>query len=507
MIRDASEAQDHVAKPAVLAALVAALLPWLFVEHFKGINPDIYWLTLGAGRLLNGATMMRAVYDPNPPLGLVLHVPLYLLWQRVGIQFPDAIIMLTGFYLFLAVIAVFVLGRRLLGDDSALVLAVSFLLASTVMCTSEFGQRDQLIAIALVPFVLSQMIVSRRVACSRALLNVVFAGGGVLILLKPHYLLIPAALIVYRLYLRRRLSVALDPDALILTILSAAYLIMIWLMFRDYAAIIFPDVLKLYLGGKIGKLVIARSLFYFAILGTSLIVSRIIVRGGDAYRAVTQLMFLCSILSLIPYVAQMKGFNYHLIPALTFFWTGVALAILPLARRFLSPSLSVVLLIALYSPGATFIERPLLYPGPGEVKSFPLTRSLAACSECRLDFLNTDIRATMMTSYYAGVEYSSRFPSLWFLQKLVDMSPGSERDRIFHKYAVMLAEDLRKANTVVVCADGIDYVHYFSREPDFIAAWQTFRSAETTFIDYDSYYPGTPAHAPTVPCEIYHSNK
>ncbi len=64
-------------------------------------------------------------------------------------------------------------------------------IAGTEAFLADFGQRDQLVALSMLPFVLGQVILTRRIDCPRALLAAVFAVGAVLVLLKPHNGLLP----------------------------------------------------------------------------------------------------------------------------------------------------------------------------------------------------------------------------------------------------------------------------------------------------------------------------
>ncbi len=505
-MEDRRASGNHAAGLVVLAALIAALLPWLYVEYAKAFNHDIYWLTVGAGRLLHGATMAGAVYDPNPPLSIVVYIPLYLLAKTVGVSFAAAAILTNGVYMALAAASVYALAKCITGSQHAAIIAIAFVLANTVLCTGEFGQRDQMVAITIMPLVLGQIILTRRIACSRLLLYAAFVAGAMLILLKPHFGIIPAAFLLHRSLMRRRLPV-LDADFIILSAAAVCYLAIIWLCFRDYATEIFPDVVRLYLGFDTSPIVfvLAGGLAIFYI--TLWALYRCTVRAGEGDAAVVNIFFATALLALVPYVIEMKDYRYHLVPSLSFFWTGAGFVTYLVARRFVPPTFAAALMIAAMNAAGYAAEPPSVIRMAEDIKSLPLTRAVAGCgANCSYMVLSANLPAVMMTGYYSGRENASRFPSLWFLPQLLRMKQGAQSERLFQKYAGMLAEDIEKGKPgiVVACLDEFDYVEYFSKSPDFARAWTPYRADGWVPVNYGYYLPeraGGPSR--TFSCTIF----
>lgn len=494
MAATTTEEDQPAHRPVMVLALVMALVPWVWLEYTKAINPDIFWLTTGAGRYLHGMGMADGIYDPNPPLSIIVYIPAYLL-SRCGISMDLAIITTTAAYLFAACLAVYSLARRLAGRETAMIVTISFLLAGTTLCTAEFGQRDQMVAFSLMPFVLGQLILTRRMACSRLLLNGVFITGSILILLKPHFGLVPAVFLIQRGFVQKRWSIIRDPDFVMLALCSILYVVAIWFLFHDYAIVIFPDVLKLYLPSTHSMVVVVYSailaLIYLDIFGLSYFMER---RKGIT-NPLTRVMIVCAFLCIVPYLVQMKDFKYHLVPSLTFFWTGLGLLVFKLVRRATSPGLSGALMIGILSAAGYVSEPPLTYMTSAQATSQPLTRLVSECgSDCRFIMLDEVVRTMLTTERYSGKESVSRFPSLWFLPTLVTMSEGAERDRLFHKYARFLAEDISKGrpDLLITCNQRFDYVEYFSHDKDFAEAMQPYSIMGTVSVDYVVYYPEAP---------------
>ncbi len=491
-------------------ALTFAMLSWLPFEYLKAITPDIFWLMGAAGKLLHGARMVDAVYDPSPPLSIAVYIPAYLL-SHCGISEELAVIVTTLAYAFVSCLAVYALGRRIVGRDEALVVTISFFLAETVLSTAEFGQRDQIIVFSLLPFVLGQILLTRRIACPRLLLYVVFASGAVLVLLKPHFGLVPAVFLIHRGIVQKRWSVVRDPDFVLLSLFSILYVASVWLFFRDYAVVILPDVLKLYLPAARNMIVPVYSVILFFIYLDVLMLLGLIERRIDARISLVRPFVVCAMLCIIPYLVQMKDFRYHALPSLTFLWTGLGLIIFTLARQKLSPGLSAALMIGLFSIAGYAAEPPSSYMTKIQAESQPLTRLVAACGpNCRFTMLDEVVRTTLIAQRYADKESSSRFPSLWFLPRLASLPDGPDRDRLFHKYAGFLAEDLSsgRPDLIISCNERFNYVGYFSRDDKFARAVRPYGPDGTVGVDYGAFYPEAPRGLlKKYECQIYRRGK
>jgi hypothetical protein len=158
--------------------------------------------------------------DMNPPMTLYVHtIPVYLA-RALGIEIP------TMFHIFVLVLAVYsavaliLLLSRLtpvFSLPSRLVLsAVCILFSIWVLRAGEFGQREHLFTLAYVPWLYCRAI---RHGCGDvpAWMSIVIGLiGGPLFLLKPHFCVIVALAEVWLLFLSRRFSTLSCPEILVL---------------------------------------------------------------------------------------------------------------------------------------------------------------------------------------------------------------------------------------------------------------------------------------------------
>ncbi len=504
---------------------VLCLPPWFVVEQIKAINWDSWWMTLCAGRYVNGQSSTQGFFHEELPLATLVHIPAYLLSHYAGMPFAPAIFWTTCLYLFISCVAVFLLARRLLPDDEPFVFALIAALAGTTPLLAEFGERDQMIVMGLLPFVLGQLILTLRIECPKRLLLPVFAVGAILVLLKPHHGLLPVLLIIHRAWKQKRWSVVKDMDFLALTIATAGYAAVIWLFFNDWATQVLPDAVKLYLGAYTDmKIVMTYAAGLAFAYGVILILYNMLDDGDERRRKVMNLMIFAAFMSIVPWIAQMKDFLYHLVPAFVFGWIAAGYLLFIALQRVLPRQAAICLaLAALAAAGYASNPRnthttPSAYATAAEMEAQPLTKLVKTCApRCSFVVFTVGMPVNAMTSYYAGADVGWRFPDFWFLPELVhkknEIDEGKrtnltkeEYKRLVLKYADLVRDDLdkRKPEIVVTCPEEFDYLGFLSVDPKFAATWANYHRDGTVPIDYAPYYPGhTPGSSPNYTCDVY----
>ncbi len=70
-----------------LVFLFAFLALWLALQFNTALNFDHAWLLTAAQRLLAGGTMAQDFYETNPPLSVLLYVPIALLGKLIPFYF------------------------------------------------------------------------------------------------------------------------------------------------------------------------------------------------------------------------------------------------------------------------------------------------------------------------------------------------------------------------------------------------------------------------------------
>lgn len=490
------------------------LAPWAWIMAHTSINGDSAWLLIAASRWLDGQGMVGHYFEANPPFNILFHVPAVFLARLSGLDIISTFYAFTFISIALAMAA----SARLLAtfdfldDGERKSLLAGFFIGATLLTSVSFAEREHFILLALFPFLLGQICLNWHIKTPRGLLPAVFMVGAAIILLKPHFGLIPVFFLLHRLYLTRKpLAVLHDWDFRALAVMTLGYIAISAALFPEYTATILPDVVHLYLGNTMPEIAIPEFLIY---LSAFLIIACVDFYTSPLRGKARQFLFLLyasTLLCLIPYLVQMKGFSYHLFPALGIFLAALCLSIrsalgTKLGHRRHGATIFAILLLA-----SGYILRPpaIDYPTHKDYKTLPFAALLDAhcpnntTQNCRFLMFHDSIEQTHQTALYTGAEHGSRFPSFWFLPELILNRSGLDpalQSKLSEHYRHYAGEDMRAYEPdVLIISKNIyfspeapfDFLAYFSADPNFAEALQHYEFAEEARFNMQPYFKGT----------------
>jgi len=460
-----------------------------------------------ARRIAEGGRLGLDYADTNFPHTIMLYLPAVLLSKLDGTPLFFAF----DLYIYtLALLSAFLCWRLLIAlelfDKRAATFAAGFyLIAALCLAGIHLGQRDHLVLLGLLPLLLAQICLNENIRLAPRLLYPALVFGALMVMVKPHYGLAPALLLlVPYLQIRTFDYIFRRPDFLVLSGITAVTLLANLFFFGDFYQTFFTDIVELYAGlqGHMFTLKFAILLVLF-IAAFPLTVSKL---EGRPRRLCLSLLAAC-FCALIAYYAQHKGFQYHLIPAfiLAAFYF-FCLAVLYVRKDWAPPA------IALLGTLALFILFPVNneYPRHGDVARLPVAKLLAEkCGEpCAFFMTNEYNFMAYETALYTGATFASRFPSLWFDPYFACAFRGEASDAAqarLKKYAAMLAEDLERGKPALIityagdytCPDGTvvppAYPGVYSRDESFAKAWAPYAKDEPLTLNRRDYFRGTDA--------------
>ncbi|HTK84723.1 MAG TPA: hypothetical protein VL625_06510 [Patescibacteria group bacterium] len=475
----------HQALPLVLL-LGLFFVPWFLMQCFQVTNLDSVWLTKCAERLIGGMKMRDGCFVPNPPLCILLYWIPAVLEKYAGIPLGLTIPLFDFVVLGLSVFAAEDIVKRLniISDIERYVLLFAFVAANTLLTGDGFGEKDQIVVLGLFPMVLMQYGLTRGIQFPAGFKWTVLILGSIATLIKPHYGLIPAAMLIHRVLERRRWNIIRDPDFIALAGCALAYAAILLIWFRDFLTVILPLALRLYVlpsfeGGH--------SVWLAALIPAGFISCMLPLLFIGAKRGLSELPFLlmvCAALSLVVFILQNKGFAYHIFPTTGFAFAAVAI---PLMRLFGGrPGFKACMLLA----SAAFVSVPLNLATPHrkDIEEFPVTKEvnldIPGCSF----FMFSDIINIMNVWQYTHCDMASRFIYLWWLHPLLREKldyqvvktpalPEQETDKLARTFAHMLTEDFQRWKPDVVVEPTMDhdfdFAGFFSSiDPEFAALWK-----------------------------------
>lgn len=503
------------------ASAFAALSPWLYVQSQAMLNGNVTWLLIAAERMLDGQTMSLSIYETNPPLSILLYAP-HILFMKIASLPPEVgPLILTATMIFLSILASAVILRRYeyLNTLERHTILVAQTATLTYLSAIYFMDREHLMLIAMIPFLLAQIGLTDKIFIPRRILWPVLIAGTFTILVKPQYGILPAALLLHRLIVHKTWKIALHPDFITLATGTLLYAAAILIFFSDYLNIILPDVLEYYIGSsdkfqtlRLFKIhfIMYIALFLFDLLTTDLDKSK---------KRLLLILELCALLALIPLLVQMKGYYNHLLPAFGLFIISLALSVLFRLERWVFKQKSAAILymiapIAVLCLTGLKIKPAWNYPKGHEIRSLPVARYLSenCSSPCTFFAFHGDIETINPTAFYTGHTHGTRFPSYWYLPGMLSQikheasSPNSkeneklQEDRV--RYGRFAAEDLKNfspdllliGTNIDIMGQGefFDYVDFFSINDDFKKTLsENYIKTGTFNFDRAEYFRGT----------------
>ncbi len=446
-----------------LICIVLSLMPWAMSFLTYAINVDIAFLTLSADRLLSGEAMSEAYYDTNLPLSIIVQIPPVLLSSALNIPLYHA----TSIYIFillgLSLFSTNLLLKKFddLSVEQRVIILSVFLVMNTIKPGYEFGQKDHILGLALFPLVLAQILITKRIEFNNFLKICVLLAGAFLILLKPHYGVVPAAIFLHRMIYQKRFAVFLDIDFICLAGMAIGYVCAIFILFPDFIAVILPDILQYY-ASDISPNVVQIGIILMVQAIVPLAVCQIFLKKAHPLISVFSMV---AVLTFIPFILQGKGWAYHAIPANVFFYCSAGLFIAYLVTFTMNAlkidgikktfSLLVITGLLLWIVSQKY-EKQLDIPTHASYQNTEFVKILNDCEEeCSFLVLHDMINVSQELSIYTGLPHASRLPTMWFTAFLLNaqheldagkpaMMNQQELNEATQKYTNMMAEDFAK---------------------------------------------------------------
>jgi len=303
--------------PETMLVLALAIMILLFAP----LNADSGWYLLGARRVLGGERLYVDLIEVNPPLIFWMFVPPAIISDYLPISDDVAVslfvaaLLLSSFFLALRVLAL----PRGPGRIVKSCLVCAFLLSVVLLFLFGVGQREQICAILFFPYTVLAGRAASRLETPRWLAIVVgiFAGAGVA--LKPFFLAPWLAVEFVVVAAQRQRFPFLRTASSVVLLIQCLYAAIVIVVTPAYLSRAIPLARATYwaygIGGRAllsSRLVVVLLLWSLTALAIPLLLRvRRVQPLGQVYAA-------ASLGFLISYVAQLKGFWYHPIPAQIF---------------------------------------------------------------------------------------------------------------------------------------------------------------------------------------------
>jgi hypothetical protein len=491
-----------------MAALLA-LLP--------AAGHDQMWLLYAARLMLHGSPIYGPeIFETNPPL---------ILWMSTV---PAAIGSLThlpdtavGKLLALAVeFGIGALCLRLLGltrpalsRATLCFFAFVYVTVVAVMPARDFGQRDHFLVLFLLPYVFAAAGRAEGIRIAPALAALVGALALCGVVLKPHHILVFAAIEISLLFHKR--AKLLRPELLAAVVSGLLFLLAVRLFAPRYLAVIVPlDRDTYWAYGAQPFLQLLRDSIQLHLLA-ALDLALILFAGSRKTTALSRMLFTAGIAATLAFHLQGTGWYYQQLPALTFLSFALAFLLLdraePLKLPAWSPKAAAALTLIALALTTHFMDDPFTAE-----RSFPVDTpapSLFAgiAPGTPVMTISVTVDDTIQPIYKYHLVLAGRGPALVLLPAILRaedpadpasrrLPPGrlAELDRLQHQFMV---EDLNRWHPQLIlverCQDPAvhcqvlenrhdNLLAWFERDPAFAAIFAHYRLIRSAGA-YDAY--------------------
>ena len=446
------------------------------------VNHDVSWLLYVADRVLNGDRLYVDVIEVNPPLVVILKLPVAWFAREFDFAAADLFRALAITWVGLAAVLSWV-GSRVFGPDSRGQASFFVLCAAALLLLLpgyDFAQREHLFAIGFLPYLIlsaGRLVEARP---PRWLVITVGTTAAMGILLKPHFALAWVA-VELSLAIWARKPIWYRGEAIVVVAAGVAYaaaLVALFPAYLELAALSAPVYGDFQGVSRLTLLWEPRvALAFGAVLTWSLM-----CRPGG-WRNLGRLMLAPLAMLIAAVLIQGKGWAYHWLPvevmtALLVFAT-VSSRITSAHERLGSSGIphgrimavSVVLLLVVSSARFAASDRLSRGQSPHSHSLGPVVAALPAGTP--ITAFSHAVRVAFPLATLHDVVWGSRFNSLWLLPGVVE-NPTEEAARVRNYLFGALVEDFETRRPRLLIVDqqpfpgappGFEYVGYFSADP------------------------------------------
>jgi hypothetical protein len=486
---------------------LAGLLPWLVVQLEMALNTNHAWLFTAAMRLLEGGNHLHDVYEPNPPLSILLYYPSALISKYLAIA-PDYSAYLVGLLslgLSTAILWFFIKPLQGINQTEKSLLCGIYVIASCLIPSNlYFAERDEFVVWGLVPFLVAQLMVTNGYQFKGFLRFFGLFFCAILILVKPHYIVFPVILFLHRIIVSRELvGIFKTPDFWALKAACIAYVATVFLFFPSYVYEVLPAFINYYIKYPSDGVLFA--LTGKVLLCAIVLLALVVLPADKFYKKMSFAFVMAALLALGLYVLQMKGFAYHLVPAKIFIFLSGAALLYGVARHVVAIDGLRVCMVLIITMLMAYIAVPLKLHSQSHESygALLLPETVKSCgSPCPFFIFAENMEMIWQTSVYSGEEHASRFPGLWWLHSMLEYGYRPEEQQ---KYATMVAEDLARydpkmliiaTNLKTVQGDTFNFIEFFSNNENFRAQIDRYKLEKSITDDRGLYFKGTSGSYP-----------
>lgn len=368
-----------VAGGMVIAAAYAAV-----VHGAQPVGPDVGWLAVLAGRVLDGARLYVDVAEMNPPMSVYLYGPVVIAERLTGLSLSAAVVvaMIVLASLALRLSASLTRGVALPLPPAAMVALFGFV--TLVLPGSAFAQREHVALVLMIPLLAAFVARIDGTSPRPAALWAAGVAAGLAVAIKPHFaaaVALPAIAVAVRTRSPRPL---VAPEVIAAALVAALYALHVRIAYPVYLETWLPILADTYRANRASVLERVTDLGTLASLALCAPVFL-----GAVRRTLPAAALIAALAALGFWLAvfeQGKLWNNHFLPVFALALSAAALALTALPERLrmlsalaVAPAAASALLVLASGPvDTTRLADAIRREAPARPRIFAITPAVAA---------------------------------------------------------------------------------------------------------------------------------
>ena len=312
-----------------LHAVVAVVMAAIMLRGVLPFNVDVSWWLTICERMLDGQRLYVDILETNPPMAGSVYMLGVIVARAIHMR-PEVV---TNGLIFLLIAASLALTWRALRFSSLReraggAVAVWAAVVLTILPMYDFGQREHLALVVLLPAVAVYILRANRERVAPSAILIAGLCAATTMNIKPYFVFGVGFCILTAAAQARDWRVLLAPENWIAAALVVIHALCIVAFYPEYFTLIYPLVRDVYLLANLPLLVMLRTsaaaVWWPAIMVTLALQSR-----RQKVDAAALVMMAGSLGFAISFFAQAKGWGYHAYPmvALGLLAAGWAVAV------------------------------------------------------------------------------------------------------------------------------------------------------------------------------------
>lgn len=283
------------------------------IQMSRPLSADVAWLMTEAERMLAGQRLYVDILELNPPMCALLYMPSVWLGQILHIA-PEGIVVVSVLALALGAIWVgdkILTRARLLENRNSWwsISALVFIL----LPGADFAQREHFALLALIPILAAFAVRAKGEAPTLKQQLIAGVGGGLTMAIKPHFALAILMPAIYVAAKTRSLRPIVTLENIVAGLVVLGFWAMVVVVFPQFLSNTVPIAAEVYAGDRteVLRLLMQRPMWPF----WGFVIVLLMLYGGQVLNSYLAPFLAGALGFFLAYLAQGKGFSYHLMPA------------------------------------------------------------------------------------------------------------------------------------------------------------------------------------------------